>query len=256
MREGFATVRTDTGEVLGTVGPDYEPVQNRDAFSFFDVLVDKHDAVYETAGILGHGERMWLLAKLPGYMKIHGNDLVNKYLLLTNSHDGRATVRVKLAPIRLVCNNTLTSAVKGAGQRYVRQTTDAPQRADNAVALLGMTGVFFNRLELLFNAMAERTMTEKELHEYVQTLVPDSDHDGDHAATDKVRSAVLELHESGWGAHLARGTVWGAFNSVTEYTDHVMLGDDPAQRLTSIWFGSGEQFKMRAFQLAERFLQA
>src|SRR5258708_39632237 len=32
----FATVRTDSDTVLGVVGKDYQIVQNRDAFSFFD----------------------------------------------------------------------------------------------------------------------------------------------------------------------------------------------------------------------------
>ena len=35
----FATVRTDTADVLGVVGKDYEIVQNVDAFSFFDAIV-------------------------------------------------------------------------------------------------------------------------------------------------------------------------------------------------------------------------
>ena len=44
----FATVRTDTNQVLGVVGARYEPVQNRDAFNFFDPLVDRDEAVYHT----------------------------------------------------------------------------------------------------------------------------------------------------------------------------------------------------------------
>jgi len=62
------------------------------------------------------------------------------------------------------------------------------------------------------------------------------------------------LHESGRGAHLARGTLWGAFNSVAEYTDHMMLDEDSNTRLNSIWFGRGEQLKLKAFHLAERML--
>ena len=84
----WATVRTDTGEVLGIVGGKYEPVQNRDAFTFFDRLVGTNDAIYETAGVLGGGKRIWILAKLPGFIKVHNQDIVNKYLLLSNSHDG------------------------------------------------------------------------------------------------------------------------------------------------------------------------
>lgn len=52
----FATVRADTEQVLGVVGKDYEVVQNRDAFAFFDDIVGGGDGVlYETAGALGEG---------------------------------------------------------------------------------------------------------------------------------------------------------------------------------------------------------
>jgi hypothetical protein len=39
-----------------------------------------------------------------------------------------------------------------------------------------------------------------------------------------------------------------------EYTDHMMLGEDFVTRLDSIWFGRGEQLKLRAFNLAQRMM--
>lgn len=51
----YATMRTDTEQVLGVVGRDYEVIQNVDAFSFFDAIVGGDGIQYETAGALGKG---------------------------------------------------------------------------------------------------------------------------------------------------------------------------------------------------------
>jgi hypothetical protein len=102
--------------------------------------------------------------------------------------------------------------------------------------------------------MAAKKITEEQLREYVQALVPDNEEAENSARTEKIRNSVLQLHDSGRGAHLARGTLWGAFNSVAEYTDHMMLGEHSTTRLNSIWFGRGEQLKLKAFRLAEQIL--
>ena len=88
----FATLRTDTKQVLGVVGKDYEVVQNVDAFSFFDAIVDGDGIQYETAGALGKGERIFITAKLPDYIKVGSDDLIEKYLFLTTSHDGFGSI--------------------------------------------------------------------------------------------------------------------------------------------------------------------
>jgi phage/plasmid-like protein (TIGR03299 family) len=250
----YATVRTDTDEVLGFVDVNYKPIQNIDAFTFFDALVAQAEATYETAGVLGRGEQTWILAKLPGYIKVHSNDIVNKYLLLTNSHDGSSHVRVKLTPIRAVCNNTLTSALQGAGEVQINPTTNAEQDLEQAATMLGLSNSLYEQLDFMFNGMAARKITEVQLREYVQALVPDNEESENTAKTEKIRDSVLQLHDTGCGTHLSRGTVWGAFNSVAEYTDHMMLDEDSTTRLNSIWFGRGEQLKLKAFRLAERMM--
>lgn len=248
----WTTMRTDKDEVLGIVGKSYEPIQNIDAFRFFDTLVTESEATYETAGVLGRGERIWMLAKLPGYIKVHGKDIIYKYLLLTNSHDDSSHVRVKVTPIRLVCNNTLSAALKGEGEFYI----DYKEDLKRIHTLLSEANSLFGQLDTVFNRMSTTKITDKQIREYVNTLIPDTEQEEDHTHAEEVRQVMLKLHETGLGANLARGTLWGAFNSVTEYADHLMPNEDPDSRLHSIWFGRGEQLKQRAFQLAEQMMQA
>ncbi len=104
----YATIRTDNETVLGVVGKDYEVVQNIDAFSFFDAIIGGDGIQYETAGALGKGERIFITAKLPNYIKVGNDDLIEQYLFLTTSHDGGGSITAAFTPVRIVCNNSAT----------------------------------------------------------------------------------------------------------------------------------------------------
>ncbi|MDP2853747.1 MAG: DUF932 domain-containing protein [Smithellaceae bacterium] len=254
-QDAYATLRTDTGDILGVVNEGYEPLQNIDAFTFFDALVADDEAIYETAGVLGKGECVWILAKLPGYIKVHGNDIVNKYILLTNTHESNSHVRLKIIPIRAICNNTLTAALRGAGDLSILPTPNGVWDSEQAAKMLILSNFLYEELDMVFNDMAAKSITKEQLREYVQALVPDNEETLNTSRTEKIRASVLQLHDSGRGADLARGTVWGAFNSVAEYTDHLMSDEDSDTRLNSIWFGRGEQLKVKAFRLAEQLMR-
>lgn len=133
MPHYFATIRTDTEQVLGVVGKDYEVLQNVDAFNFFDAVVGDAGIQYETAGALGKGERIFITAKLPGYILAGRDDSIEKYLFLTTSHDGFGSITAAFTPIRIVCANTLKAALRNhTASIKIRHTANARERLRQA----------------------------------------------------------------------------------------------------------------------------
>lgn len=153
----FATIRTDTEQVLGVVGKDYEVVQNVDAFSFFDSIVGGGDGImYETAGALGKGERIFITAKLPEFIKVGKSDLIAQYLFLTTSHDGFGSITTSFTPIRICCQNTLNAALRSqTGAIKIRHTANAHERLKQAHQLLGITNQLGGEMEQIFNRWAK-----------------------------------------------------------------------------------------------------
>src|SRR3546814_20848068 len=82
--------------------------------------------MYETAGALGNGERIFITAKLPDYIRVGGDDLIEKYLFLTTSHDGSGSITAAFTPIRIVCANTLNAAMpRQSNTIKIRHTSGA-----------------------------------------------------------------------------------------------------------------------------------
>jgi len=252
----YATVRTDTKAVLGVVGSRYTPIQNRDAFVTFDALVGADEAIYHTAGVLGEGERIWILAKLPDYIRVKGDDVVEKYLLLSNTHDGSSPVRVKLTPIRVVCQNTLSVALSGSEQEVrIRHTNGAGAKLAHAHEILGLTNHLYDQLATIFKGMAQKRFDRLEADRYVTGVFRNDPPILSSERLKPVHDKIFELMETGSGSGESRGTLWGAYNAVTEYVDHVRRSrvlDD--RHLNSVWFGRGERIKKRALQLATKLI--
>lgn len=133
----MATVRTDTGRILGVVGKDYGVVQNDKALEFFNYIlngeISGHEkAVIETAGILNDGERFYISARMGNDIMMPGdNSPIEDYIVLFNSHDGSGSVQVVPSFIRVICQNTLTMALKEARCKLAyRHTSKVNERMD------------------------------------------------------------------------------------------------------------------------------
>src|SRR5262245_16831082 len=117
----FAVRRTSDGRILGTVGPKYTLLQNRDAFQWFNPFLEEREAALHTAGSLAQGSRIWVLAKLNrDPLVINQGDEVEKFILLSHSHDGSLAVRVGFTPVRVVCANTLAMAHGSDAGKLIR----------------------------------------------------------------------------------------------------------------------------------------
>jgi len=255
-----AVVRTDTNDVLGVVGNSYVPVQNRQAFGFLDAIAADGGIRYHTAGALRRGERIWLLGKLSGQIRVKGSDdLTEKYLLLSNSHDGSSALRVFFTPIRCVCANTLAMADRGGkGEGIaIRHQGNLPAKVREAQEVLGLARRYYDDLEIRLDFLAGHQPTAAQLARYFEALYPDPA-DGSNSRARNVRDSLYNLFERGKGQEMPaiRHTTWAAFNAVTEFVDHHRSTrgrtehERSSNRLDSAWFGSGSKLKQHAFRLA------
>ena len=258
IKDRFAICRTDRlgqpdGGQLAVVGRDYTPVMNRQAFSFLDPVVGESGAIYHTAGSLRGGRRVWMLAKLPGEIRVVGDDVAEKYILLSNSHDGTSAVRIGLTPIRVVCMNTLSLALRGMGGLTIRHEADVVQQVQNAYKVLGIVTNAFDVAGEAMRAMARTPMTELKLEAYFDRVMPmPTPDDPERDRIEQRRSRLIELFDKGIGADLpgVHGTLWCAYNAVTQWVDRESWSTRNKEPLNSIWFGEGERMKRLGFDVA------
>jgi phage/plasmid-like protein (TIGR03299 family) len=248
--------------VLGIVGEDYTPVQNREAFRFFDPIVGEKAAIYHTAGALGNGERVWILAKLPDEIRVIGDDITEKYLLLSNSHDGNSAIQIKFTPIRVVCQNTLTMALSQGPTLRVPHTRDVQERLRIAASMLNAVKVRYSELEGVFRKMTSVQMRGDKLQHYLVQVFPDPRRKADEARYESAleqartdRAGAEYLFEMGKGNQQRGvvGTLWAAYNGVAEYIDYRRYAKATEKRqVEAIWFGDGYSVKARAYTAAEK----
>ena len=257
----YSVSRQDTGASLGVVGGFYRPFQNREAFDFMDAIVGEKLAMFETAGALKGGKRVWMMARLPSEVRAVKDDVINPYILLTNSHDGTSALRMIPTTVRVVCQNTLNLALRKAGSQGITiwHTESLDRRVSEARTNLGIIARRVDDFCGEVQAMARKQLTEKQLGEYFAKMVADR--------AEKQQKKLLEVFAENFENERNRikgmaGSIWAAFNAVSEYADHTMTvfgktreaKDD--NRLNSIWMGSASRMKEQAYAAALQIAMA
>lgn len=264
----YANMRTDNQTVLGVVGKDYQIVQNRDAFTFFDSIIGGDGIFYETAGALGKGERIFITAKLPDYIRVGEDDIIEKYLFLTTSHDGSGSITAAFTPVRIVCANTLNAAMQNMTNVIkIRHTSNAQERLKLAHQAMGISNRFSVEMEKVLNKWAKVRISDPQLKKLIEiAMAPNREvlgnlRDGKVNALSAQYVNIVEdvfeyaLSNSTQQLPTTLGTVFGAYNAVTGYFQNVRKFKDDEAKVKSILFGGTAQIRTQAaFNLCHDFV--
>lgn len=253
----------DRRRVLGVTHPGFTPLQNREGIEIFDSIFGKGKGVYHTGGYLGNGEVVWALARLPKNLEVAKKDAVNTYALFTNSHNGSIAIDIRLTTVRVVCQNTLSLALKKKAKTVFKHS----HQGNYSDLKTQMEEFFEDTLKAAdhvgetFMAMLHRGFDDDEIKAYVEGLFPipskrpGVDQNPRAAAlyaarvrkVISIREKILELAQNGRGTEIegVKGSLWGAFNAVLEYVDH--YAETRSDRLAYAMLGTGASLKREAF---------
>lgn len=255
----FVTINNDNQEILGMVGDRYEVVQNRDAFCFFDELMSETGAKFQTAGALGNGERVWLMAKLPESFEPLLGDRVDQFCLLTTSHDASTGVDVRFTPIRVVCQNTLTAAIKGSKETIsIRHTASARQHLEQSAMIIKEMRNHFAILGETFKELAAFRIDDEWLDLYTTKLFGAEPKQDAHGITKNLWEKKVKAfdHRLATGMSIdlpgVSGTAWAAYNAAVELADYQegIFYKKAEDRTQSVLWGRANEFKQDALDFA------
>lgn len=265
----FATIRTDRNTALGVVGRDYRIVQNHEAFDFFDAIVGNTDGIlYETAGALFGGSKVFITAKLPSYIKVGKDDLIEQYIFLTNTHDGSGSIIAAFTPVRICCNNTLNAALRNCSSVIkIRHTANAKERLNEAHKLMGIVDTVSPLLDGIFNQWSKIRITDSEVQELIKKAMSPSKEVlenvrlGDYEQLSTVFKNTCDMvSEYAFSAptqqlESTKGTLFGAYNAITGYYQNIYDYKSEAAKMNSIIYGgTAQQRGQTAFKLCQDFM--
>lgn len=248
-----ALKRGDDGRVLSVVGQSYGVVDFADMAQAVMTAAGA-EAVFHTGGLLGkNGQRGWLLGELGEPIRVRGDESeIRRYFLATTAHTGADPVDLLDCATRVVCQNTLGTALseRGNWHQKIRHTKNAAERVQAAAIAFRDLSTGYERFGQLANLMAATSFTDAQFEKVTETLFPAQPETGKVSAQAQgKREKLTELFCYGRGiTHQIRGTAWAAFQALTEYADHhtkirALPEQTGAARLESIWMGSAAELK-------------
>lgn len=274
--EYYALTRSTDQRVFGIVKDRYVPLQNQEAFSWFDEISMTGKAKIHTAGSLHNGATVWILAQVEGNINVVSGDTVEKYLLIHTNHSGTGSVNIKFTPVRVVCFNTLNAALQSSDSLHVRirHMGNVQNKLIEAKRIIGVIDEKFDAVAEAYRILAE---TERDIiPEYFQPFVGglfNISPKNSIKPLDNIQIEKLELNEkaSKMIQHLTKiynhsntlnnpvieSTLWKGYNAITEYFDHEApyTPTEGERRMNSLIFGEKSKNKERAFTLAMKSSQ-
>lgn len=240
----FGLFRSDNDNWLGSVGNQYVPMQN---FELAETIVDIQSMFGGDifGGSMRDGKKIYYQLSLKD--EHVGLDTLKRHITCLNSHDGTSSIGFGSTNTVISCSNTFHKAMKDLSK--FRHTLTASDRL--ALAVDEFKRAMDEDVELMekFKRFTEvdidRTILERVMHNVFKVDMNSKESDISTRKKNQISGfeKALERETSQKG-----GTLWGLFNAVTYYTNHVEKSDDH-----HLMFGGGYKKNLTAFNIIERY---
>lgn len=270
--------RSDTHAPLSVVSQRYQEVQPKEILEFYRDLTEQSGFELETAGVLKGGRKFWALARTGQSAALKGKDVSNGYILLATACDGTLATTAQFTSVRVVCNNTLSIAIRGqtSGEGVVKVPHSTKFDADKIKQQLGISIKTWDEHMYEMKQLTQRKVTQQEAAAYFDAVFNNTTMSAidqeesiiqyylKAASMDKksnsksepngraITKAMEMFNGQGRGAELnsAKDTAYGLLCSITEFVDHERRAMSRDHRLNSAWFGMGATIKQRGLEQA------
>jgi len=260
------TRRMQDNAILGVVPKRFKPIQNREAFTMFDNVISQGRMGLTAAGQMRGGSRVFIVAKMPDVLEIGKGigdiDVVERYLLLSNAHDGTRPLQMVFTPIRVACENTLNLALnveksgdektKLAPRARILHNSKAGFMMKQAEKTMGKALQYYTKFGEFSEVLYRKQLGTAQVKNIIAEVFPPNKKRETTPAIVGHRTMVEDLFTSGKGHEKIAGSAWALINAFAEYADHgyatrkANKTNDPAERSYSIWMGGALGMKQRA----------
>ena len=253
-----ALVRSSDGSVLSIVGKGWNPVQNAEAFNFFEEYVRAGDMQMHTAGSLNDGKMVWALAKTNESFELFNGDVTENYFLFSNPHEFGKAIDIRMTPIRVVCNNTLTLSLSQDSNAMLKVNHRKEFDSSEVKEQMGIAKEKMEQYKSMAEFLGSKRYTSENIVQYFNEVYgsPAKEKvDGVFPFTSNNAKIAMENLDTQPGANFAQGSFWNAFNTVTYMADHVQ-GRETSSRIESSWYGRNRRVKLTALDKALEYAEA
>lgn len=258
------TVRDDDYHAFGIVGNRYGIVQPKDALGWVDLFCkginNETPTQIERVISIDHGREIAIVAKFPQVTQVLGmDDIVEHYIVFSNTQDGTKGVKVMVTPIRVVCNNMINLALeKSIGHISWRHSSRIAARmdlfnnenVDKAVSAFNFTRRYKQTFEANMTSLAEKILTDQQIENiFVHSFLGEKnilayEEGGISALTPRGADIINGMFNTlayGVGQDVIRekNSAWAVLNAVTSKLNNEVEYTTPEQKYQSIVSGRG-----------------
>lgn len=251
--DSYGIFRNDSGGWLGTVGPRYTPMQNSD---LAETIIDACEGVgieAKRGGSLRGGQRVYIQAQLTD--EYIGRSGVKRYITALNSHDGTTAIAFGSTNTVVICENTFHMAYKSGGLTRFLHTASAKARIE--AAMKELRDAMTNEQKLIDNykRMADVTVEEGMVRRILLDIIKKGfGADENEKLSTRRTNQLVSLNSAIEREFVDEGpTLWGLFNGVTRYTNHIAA--PKAEKMDYLMNGAGYDLNLVAYDAVMNWIE-